>query len=389
MTVEEGWMRAGSDVVKNARPWIVRRRPYSLRRWIGGREGMVWGLGVVHPPLSTVSFLSEITAPDGRALSSILIDQRGSRVQERSFHRPAMLDDVLLWLAPQRGGTFLDGTVGGAGHAKAILEASDAVRLLAIDQDAEALRWARERLRAYGPRVSLAQGNYADAAELFDLGEGALAGVLLDLGVSSHQIDTPERGFSFRPGASLDMRMSRESTRPTAEDLLADLTEGELADIFRGYGEVRRARRLAAEVVRARMERPLRTSDDLMRVLEKAWRRPVAAGDAAPVFQALRIAVNEELSSLERALPALRDLLAPGGRMVVIAYHSLEDRLVKRAFRDWSRECVCPPGLPVCRCRGRALGREPVRGPLRPDEREVAENPRARSARLRVWERGE
>lgn len=350
---------------------------------------MVWGLGVVHPPLSTVSFLSEITAPDRRGAGSILTDQRGSRVQESSFHRPAMLDEVLLWLAPQRGGTFLDGTAGGAGHAEAILGASDAVRLLAMDQDAEALQRARERLRPYAPRVSLAQGNYADAAELFDLGEGALAGVLLDLGVSSHQIDTLERGFSFRPGASLDMRMSRESTRSTAEDLLADLTERELADIFRGYGEVKRARRLAAEVVRARAERPLRTSDDLVRVLERVWRRPVAAGDAAPVFQALRIAVNEELSSLERALPALRDLLASGGRMVVIAYHSLEDRLVKRAFRDWSRDCVCPPGLPVCRCRGRALGREPVRGPLRPDEREVAENPRARSARLRVWERGE
>jgi 16S rRNA (cytosine1402-N4)-methyltransferase len=348
---------------------------------------MVWGLGVVHPPLSTVSVLSDIGAPDVRQTGSTLIGQRGIRVQERAFHRPAMLDEVLRWLAPQRGGTFLDGTVGGAGHARAILEASDAVRLLAMDRDADALQGARERLQGYGARVYLARGNYADAAEVFDLGEGALAGVLLDLGVSSHQIDTLERGFSFRPGAPLDMRMSRESTRLTAEHLLNNLTEDDLADVFWRFGEERRARRLARAVVRARAERPLRTSDDLMRVLERVWRRPVAAGEVAPVFQALRIAVNEELSSLERALPALRHLLAASGRMVVIAYHSLEDRLVKRAFREWSRECVCPPGLPVCRCRGRALGREPVRGPLRPDEREVAENPRARSARLRVWER--
>jgi 16S rRNA (cytosine1402-N4)-methyltransferase len=298
-----------------------------------------------------------------------------------------MLDEVLRWLALERGGTFLDGTLGGGGHASAILEASDAVRLLAMDRDADALQRARERLRGYNARVILAQGNYADAAGLFDLGEGALAGVLLDLGVSSHQIDTLQRGFSFRPGAPLDMRMSRESTRVTAEHLINELTQDELADIFRRFGEERRARRLAREVVRARAEKPLRMSDDLVRVLETVWRRPVTAGEAAPVFQALRIAVNEELSSLERALPALRDLLAAGGRMVVIAYHSLEDRLVKRAFREWSRECVCPPGLPVCRCRGRALGREPVRGPLRPDEREVAENPRARSAHLRVWER--
>ena len=159
--------------------------------------------------------------------------------------------------------------------------------------------------------------------------------------------------------------------------------------LFRDYGEVKRARRLASEIAARREQAPLRTSDDLLNVLEELRGREVPASEVAPVFQALRIAVNGELDSLERALPALRDLLALGGRMAVIAYHSLEDRLVKRAFRDWSRDCVCPPELPECRCRGRALGQEIERRPLRPSDEEVALNPRARSARLRVWERGE
>jgi len=298
-----------------------------------------------------------------------------------------MLEEVLEWLAPARGGLFLDGTLGGGGHAEAILAASPGVSLLGTDRDEEALACARERLGEQRSRVKLAQGDFADAAELFGLGEGALAGVLLDLGVSSHQIDTLERGFSFRPGAPLDMRMSRSADTMTAEDLLASLAEEELAEVFRRYGEEKRARRLARVVVEVRAEEPLRTSDDLVRVLERVWRRPVPAAEVAPVFQALRIAVNDELGSLERALPRLRDLLEAGGRFVVISYHSLEDRLVKRAFREWSRECICPPELPVCRCRGHALGQEPVRGPLRPSDAEVAENPRARSARLRVWER--
>lgn len=213
-----------------------------------------------------------------------------------------------------------------------------------------------------------------------------MAGVLLDLGVSSHQIDSMERGFTFRPGARLDMRMSPDAG-VSAADLLNDLDVNELRDLFREYGEERRARRLAEEVARRRSRTPFRRSEELVAAYEATLGRPARASDLARIFQALRIAVNRELDSLERGLPVLRDLLMPGGRFVVIAYHSLEDRRVKRAFREWSRDCVCPPGLPVCRCRGRALGHEPFRGPARPTAEEVERNPRARSARLRVWER--
>lgn len=304
-----------------------------------------------------------------------------------TFHTPVMTEEVLRYLAPERGGLFVDGTVGGGGHAEAILRAGDGVELLAVDRDPEAQSEARARLQEFGERVRYARGDYADVSDLFDLGEGALAGVLLDLGVSSHQIDHLERGFSFRRGAPLDMRMDREGRQPTAAQLLSELSAAELAEIFRTYGEERRAKRLAAAIVESREEVSLETSDDLMKLMERVWRRPVAASDAARTFQALRIAVNHELESLRRALPSLRDLLGPRGRMVVIAYHSLEDRLVKRSFRDWSRDCVCPPGVPVCRCRGRALGHELTRSPLRPSAAEVASNPRARSARLRAWER--
>ncbi len=304
-----------------------------------------------------------------------------------AFHQPVMPIEVIQLLAPQRGGVFLDGTVGGGGHAEAILGASEGVRLLAMDRDEEALVRAGVRLRPFGDRVTYCRGDFAEAAELYGLGEGALAGVLLDLGVSSHQIDTRRRGFSFRPGVPLDMRMSGEGA--TASDLLANLSAEELAEIFRAYGEDRGARRLASEVVKYRKRAPLLMSDDLLRVMENVRGRPMRASDAAPIFQALRIAVNQELVSLERALPALRDLLAPGGRMVVISYHSLEDRQVKRAFREWSRDCVCPPELPICACRGRALGHDLTRRLAQPSDLEVARNPRARSARLRAWERGE
>ena len=363
------------------------RRPRLSGRWAGGRGRAVWGLGVGQSRLSTVPHrrcTQRASSPGGA-----LRERMGWASSVGAFHESVMLEDVVRCLVVDRGGLYLDGTVGGGGHAEAILKAGEDVRLLAADRDPEALAEARARLRTFGPRVAFAPGDYADARELFGLGEGALAGVLLDLGVSSHQIDTRERGFSFRPGVALDMRMSGLGPEPTAAELLASLSVDELAEIFRAYGEERRARRVAAGVIESRKRAPLRTSDDLLRVLEAVWGRPVAAADAARIFQALRIAVNKELDSLERALPELRDLLAPGGRMVVVSYHSLEDRFAKRAFREWSRDCVCPPDLPVCHCRGRALGRELTRAPLRPSPKEVATNTRARSARLRAWERGQ
>jgi 16S rRNA (cytosine1402-N4)-methyltransferase len=228
--------------------------------------------------------------------------------------------------------------------------------------------------------VHLVHANFADAAEE---GEERLAGALLDLGISSRHIDAAERGFSFRSGSPLDMRMS--SSGPTAADLLNTLSEEDLADIFYYYGEERRSRRLARDVVRERKAHPFRTSDDLLASMERALGPRLDVQDKARIFQALRIAVNDELSVLERALPALRDRLQDDGVLVVLSYHSLEDRRVKDAFREWSRSCVCPPEAIVCQCRGRALGTTLTKKPLLAGDEELAVNSRSRSAKLRAW----
>lgn len=293
-----------------------------------------------------------------------------------------MLREVLKYLEPERGGLYFDGTAGAGGHSEAILSVSEQARVLAVDQDPEALEVSADRLKRFGNRVHLVHANFADAAE--SVAE-PLAGALLDLGVSSHQIDEQSRGFSFRPGTPLDMRMAGAGTRQTAADLLNTLDESELADIFYYYGEERRSRRLASEVVKVRRTAPFRTSDDLLSILNRTLGPRTEAQDKARIFQALRIAVNDELSALERSLPALRDALEPNGVFVVLSYHSLEDRRVKDSFREWSRECICPPELPVCRCRGRALGVTLTKKPVSASEEEIATNPRARSARLRAW----
>jgi 16S rRNA (cytosine1402-N4)-methyltransferase len=303
------------------------------------------------------------------------------------YHVPVMLREVMEYLRPDRGGLYFDGTVGGGGHAEAMLSADPAVRVIAVDQDREALEVAGNRLKEFGDRVRLVRANYADAAAAV---AEPLAGALLDLGVSSHQIDDPGRGFSFRPGTPLDMRMGGGTGTPksrTAADLLNSMTESELADVFFHYGEERRARRLAAEVVKARRLSPFRVSDDLLAVLARVLGPRIEAQDKARIFQALRIAVNDELSVLERAMPVLRDRLAPSGVFVVLSYHSLEDRRVKDAFREWSRDCVCPPEFPVCRCRGVALGELLTRKAVQASADEVARNARARSVRLRAWRR--
>lgn len=301
------------------------------------------------------------------------------------YHIPVMLEEVLEYLEPARGGLFFDGTVGGAGHSAAILEASPAARLVGVDQDPEALEVAQRRLAVFGNRVRLLRANFAEGAELVAGDSEPLAGALLDLGISSRHIDSIERGFSFRPGAPLDMRMAGPaSALPTAAELLNTLPEAELAEIFWRYGEERRSRRLAGEIVRRRADHPFTTSDDLVAAMERALGR-LEAQDKARIFQALRIAVNSELSALERALPTLRDALRPAGVLVVLSYHSLEDRLVKDSFREWSRDCICPPELPVCVCRGVALGKSLTRKPLAPKPAELAANPRARSAKLRAW----
>ena len=293
-----------------------------------------------------------------------------------------MAAEVLEYLKPERGGLYFDGTLGGGGHAAAILGAGRAANVIGVDQDAEALDVAGRRLERFGERVELALANFAEAAERDDR---QLAGALLDLGVSSHQIDEADRGFSFRPGVALDMRMDAAASVPTAADLLNGLSESELADVFYHFGEERRSRRLAGMVSRRRVERPFRTSDDFNAVLEAFYGPRITMQDRARMYQALRIAVNDELGVLGRALEALRERLQPEGVLVVLSYHSLEDRLVKDAFREWSRSCVCPPELPVCRCRGQALGESLTRKPVMAGPAEVESNPRSRSARLRAW----
>jgi len=302
-------------------------------------------------------------------------------VTNAGFHAPVLLEEVVRCLAPERGGLFFDGTVGAGGHAEAILERGPAARVMGVDRDEEALSVARNRLQRFGARVRLERGNYADVAERL---EDVLAGALLDLGVSSHQLDEESRGFSFRRGVGLDMRMAGAHGM-TAADLLNESSEAELARVFREYGEERRSRRLASVIVRRRAERPFRTSDDLVAAMHAALGDRVRARDKARVFQALRIAVNDEMDALERGLPAIRDRLEAGGVFAVIAYHSLEDRRVKESFRAWSISCVCPPGFPVCVCGGKAQGELVERKAIVAGEAEVALNPRARSARLRAW----
>ena len=302
------------------------------------------------------------------------------------FHEPVLVSETLDLLLQGGVGLYLDGTVGGGGHAHALLERCSECRLLAVDRDPEALDAAGRRLEAHGDRVRFLRARFDRAPERAGIGSGVLAGALLDLGVSSRQLDAEERGFTFRRGASLDMRMEGDDgVGPTAAELLNEADQERLASIFRELGEERRGRRMAREVVRRRESEPFRTSDDLVAVLGAVMDRRPTPGDKARIFQALRIAVNRELEALEAALPGLRDVLRPGGVLAVLAYHSLEDRIVKHAFRDWSRSCVCPPEIPVCRCRGEPLGRVLTRSPVRPGEDEVARNPRARSARLRAW----
>ena len=302
------------------------------------------------------------------------------------YHVPVMLEEVLRYLRPSEGGLYFDGTVGGGGHSEAILEAGVAARVVGVDQDPEALAVAQRRLARFGDRVKLLRANFAEGAASVTREGEPLAGALLDLGISSRHIDATERGFSFRPGTPLDMRMAGGgSSLPTAAELLNTLPEAELAEIFWRFGEERRSRRLAAEIVRRRATHPFRTSDDLVAAMERSLGPRLEAQDKARIFQALRIAVNDELAALERALPTLRDGLKPEGVLVVLSYHSLEDRLVKDSFREWSRSCICPPELPICVCRGVPLGTTLTRKPLSPTPAEIESNPRARSARLRAW----
>jgi 16S rRNA (cytosine1402-N4)-methyltransferase len=260
------------------------------------------------------------------------------------------------------------------------------VRVTAIDRDPAALASASDRLRPYVDRGALrvVEGNFADVDELPLLTDERFDGILLDLGVSSHQVDEEGRGFTFRRGAPLDMRMGADASQ-TAAEFLNTASEEELAQVLRDYADEPRARRLASEIGRRRRQAQFATSDDLVGAIRAVLGATSGPADFARIFQGIRIVVNDEIAGLARALPLLRDRLAPGGVLAVIAYHSGEDRLVKHAFQEWSRSCICPPRHPVCTCRGRPLGTTLTRKPVSASETETAANPRARSAHLRAW----
>ena len=301
-------------------------------------------------------------------------------------HQPVLYQEVLEALRPRDGGRYVDGTVGAGGHAVGILAASaPGGLLLGLDVDPAALALAAERLRPFGERAILRRGSYADLkAHLEAVGWEGVDGILLDLGVSSMQVDTAERGFSFRNDAPLDMRF--DPSQPlTAADLVNTLEEEALADILWRYGEERHARRVARAILR---HRPFATTRQLAAVVAavtgsgKRGMHP-----ATRTFQALRIAVNRELDNLEAVLPQAVEALRPGGRLAIIAFHSLEDRIVKRFLRAESGYCVCPPEMPYCDCERSARLRLLKPFPIRPAAEEVRRNPRARSARLRVAEK--
>lgn len=311
---------------------------------------------------------------------------------EQPFSHVSVLPgEVMTYLAPQAGGVYVDGTLGGGGHARLVLEAtSPDGRLIGLDQDPQALVAAGNRLADFGQRVVLRRGTYSDlTAHLAALEVDKVDGVLLDIGVSSHQLDSPERGFSFREDGPLDMRMDTDGPM-TAADVLAENDADTLRRIFREYGEERWAGRIAKEIVRTRTEIPLRTTLQLAELISGVvpkGRVPQRIHPATRVFQALRIYVNRELDRLREGLDAALEVLKPGGRLVVISFHSLEDRIVKHRFRDAAIDCVCPPRIAVCRCDKQATVKVLTRRGIRASEEEIAENPRARSAILRAVER--
>jgi 16S rRNA (cytosine1402-N4)-methyltransferase len=301
-------------------------------------------------------------------------------------HLPVLYHEIIHALRPHDKDLFVDGTVGAGGHAWGLLDASAPNgKLLGLDLDPQALELAQERLAPFGERAILRRASYTTLTEQLDsLGWPAVDGILLDLGLSSMQIDKPGRGFSFQTDAPLDMRFDPDG-HVTAADLVNGLPEGDLADIIYQYGEERNSRRIAREIVAAR---PLRTTLELVNIIVKVV-RPEKGGihPATRTFQALRIATNDELLAIEKVLPKAVNALTPKGRLAVIAFHSLEDRIVKHYFRQESRDCLCPPKQPACTCGHKASLIEITRRPIRPEDAEIQANPRARSSRLRIVEK--
>ena len=303
-------------------------------------------------------------------------------------HRPVLLEETLKFLAPERGRLFVDCTVGLGGHSEAILLASDETRVVGIDLDPEALAFARERLARFKGRFTAVQANFRQIREVLNqVGEKNPQGILADLGVSSLQLDSSERGFSFRFDAPLDMRMDRMSEGDTAADLLLKLPEAEIANIIFEFGEERHSRKIARRIVQRREQgEPVRTTKELADLVQHAvgGKKRYQIHPATRTFQALRIAVNEELVRLDEFVETAVDLLIPGGHFVGISFHSLEDRILKRELRRLSGQCQCPARQPVCTCGARKVVEVLTRRPVTPKPAEIEVNPRARSAKLRA-----
>ena len=305
-------------------------------------------------------------------------------------HVPIMFEDVIEGLKIRPDGIYCDGTLGGGGHSSGIAEKLGADgRLIGIDQDNEAIAAATKRLSAY-PQVTIVKDNYRNMkAVLETLGIRQVEGILLDLGVSSWQLDSAERGFSYRNDAPLDMRMDQSGSL-TAKDIVNGYEEKELIRILRTYGEEPFAGRIASAIVRARDNSPIETTTELSEIVKAAIpaaKRREGGHPAKRTFQAIRIEVNGELMVLSEALGDLIGLLSPGGRLLIITFHSLEDRIVKQAFKEAENPCICPPNFPVCTCGKKPLGRMVTRKPIEPSEEEKEKNPRAKSAKLRIFEK--
>ncbi|MBE5997256.1 MAG: 16S rRNA (cytosine(1402)-N(4))-methyltransferase RsmH [Lachnospiraceae bacterium] len=307
------------------------------------------------------------------------------------IHEPVMLRECLDALRIRPDGIYVDGTMGGAGHSAEIAKVLDTTgKLIGIDQDEDAIRAASKRLEPYGERVIIVRDNFRNIRQVMNERNITHAdGILLDLGVSSYQIDNPERGFSYMQDAPLDMRMDQRGS-VTAADLINDLPEEELSRILRDFGEERFAGSIAAKIVRERKNAPVRTTGELVRIIRSAVPKKfqdVGGHPAKRTFQAIRIALNDELSAVEDAVEDMIDLLGNGGRLCIITFHSLEDRIVKNAFRRNEHPCTCPPDFPVCVCGKTPKGKVITKKPILPTNEETERNPRAKSAKLRVFEK--
>ncbi|MGI6010552.1 MAG: 16S rRNA (cytosine(1402)-N(4))-methyltransferase RsmH [Ruminococcus sp.] len=306
-------------------------------------------------------------------------------------HKSVLLQETIENLKVKPDGVYVDGTLGGAGHALEVCKQLSATgRFIGIDQDAAAIETAVERLKNYESQTIIIRSNYCSMIrEVHNLGFWEVDGIVLDLGVSSYQLDTAERGFTYRVDAPLDMRMDQRQEK-TARDIVNTYSESELYRIIRDYGEDKFARNIAKHIVKARENAPVNTTGELAEIVKHAIpmkMRAVGGHPAKRTFQAIRIELNQELEVLQRSLDDMIELLGDGGRICVITFHSLEDRIVKTIFRKNENPCTCPPDFPVCVCGKKSKGRVITRRPILPTEQEIAENPRSKSAKLRVFEK--